>query len=521
MQTGDSRLPLAYAGSAAQPSATESQNWLPFFHVYPLAYKKASLPEGPGHSLPALSLYDMTSQTKRLSVAISGGGIAGLTLALALSEYPEIEVHIFEAAHSLAEVGAGVAVFPRPWSILRRLGVDEELIKTCDVELQDGPSPSFHYRKSNQAVGLQFATLVTTGTCSMITLYRADFQAALLGHLPDRVQIHYSKRLHSFDDRQPGPVQLVFSDGTAASCDILVGADGLKSATRAGVLARHIDDLRREGREDDAAEAASCIEPWWSGHIAYRALIPKERLREVSPNHQALTEPMQYLGKNGYIIAYPISHGKIINIVAFDMRHDLENTKFDGPWVQHADKEHFTHIFANWEPEVQALVNCAENPLAWAIHTVKPMHSFVSESGRVALIGDAAHAMTPHQGSGAGQAVEDAYILARILGHPSTTVEKLPRALRIFDQVRRPAAQHVGRVSRLAGRYFSFELDGTGKHVDFAADFGHAGVGIDPAGWEILQQIYKQVEDNWRWAWTTSVDDVEQEVVKLLEDPEN
>ena len=145
-----------------------------------------------------------------------------------------------------------------------------------------------------------------------------------------------------------------------------------------------------------------------------------------------------------YVIAYPISQGKLVNFVAFTCRHDLEYTKFNGPWVSVAEKSQFAGYFSNWEPEVQAmldvgifsssfrpfrtrnliLIQCVEKPLQWAVHTVRPLRSFVS--GRVALLGDAvswtvfsyvwlessfivlsqAHAATPHQGSGAGQAIE-------------------------------------------------------------------------------------------------------------------
>lgn len=107
-----------------------------------------------------------------------------------------------------------------------------------------------------------------------------------------------------------------------------------------------------------------------------------------------------------YVIAYPISKGKMVNFVAFKSHHDLENTRFNGPWVCATDSAEFAATFRTWEPEVQALVDvrlyiyilpsviqlaqqfqCVERPLRWAIHTVKPLKSFVS--GRAGLIGDA------------------------------------------------------------------------------------------------------------------------------------
>ncbi|KAJ7085016.1 hypothetical protein C8R43DRAFT_1051651 [Mycena crocata] len=444
----------------------------------------------------------MPSAPKRLRVAICGAGIGGLTLAVALSQYPDIEVEIYEAATTLAEVGAGIGIFPRPWKIIRMLGLEQDLLKACERKPVDGPVPAFNYRKSDQQTGFSFTTLITQG--ALLTFHRADFQNVLLRRLPKSCRITCSKRLRTYTQRQSGPTELIFEDGTRAFCDVLVGADGLKSAVRRSFLSERANWMQAQGRFQEAADIASCIDATWSGIIAYRALIPAERLSAVAPGHQALTTPTQYLGKHGYVLAYPISHGKVINFVAFSCRPDLEHTPFDGPWVGPGDKADFTRLFAHWEPEVQALLHCAEKPLRWAVHCVKPLRSFVS--GRTVLMGDAAHAMEPHQGSGAGQAIEDAYILATVLGHRATTRETLTRALRIFDEIRRPMATKVSAVSRENGRYFSLAVDG----VDFDR---YAG----PQLWDKLQKLNSAVVKNWEWTWTTSVDGSVQDALRLLE----
>ncbi|KAJ7509595.1 hypothetical protein B0H11DRAFT_1960233 [Mycena galericulata] len=442
------------------------------------------------------------SAPKRLRVAICGAGIGGLTLALALSRYPDIDVDVYEAASALAEVGAGIGIFPRPWKIIRMLGLEDDLVKTSELKPKEGPVPAFNYRKSDQQAGFSFSTLITNGP--LMTFHRADFQTVLLRHLPKSCRISCSKRLRTYVQQKNGPTELIFEDGTRAFCDVLVGADGLKSAVRQAFLSERASWMQAKGRWQEAADIAACIEPAWSGHIAYRALIPAERLKAVAPGHQVLTTPTQYLGKHGYIIAYPISHGKMVNFVAFNCRHDLENTPYTGPWVGPGDKSQFAQIFAHWEPDVQALLHCVEKPLQWAVHTVKPLRSFVS--GRTVLVGDAAHAMTPHQGSGAGQAIEDAYILATVLGHRSTTRETLPRALGIFDKIRRPEAIRVMEASRMNGRYFSFAVDG----VDFSR---YAG----PQLWDKLQKLHNSVVKNWEWTWSTSVDGSVQEALRMLE----
>ncbi|KAG5644252.1 hypothetical protein DXG03_008790 [Asterophora parasitica] len=413
--------------------------------------------------------------------------------AVALSAYPDIDVEVYEAAEELAEVGAGIGIFPRPWEIIRRLGLEEELLQYSEVKPQEGPVTSFRYRKGDQTPGQEFYTLVTNG--NVMLFHRADFQ----------------QRLRSYTQRQTGPIELLFEDGSTTTCDVLVGADGLKSAVRRSLLGEKARWAQSEGKHTEAAGINASVHPVWSGTSAYRALIPAERLKSRAPDHQIFSTPTQYLGKNGYIIAYPISHGKHINFVAFIAQPDLEDTPFDGPWVSATDSDEFGGLFSHWEPEVQDLIanQSVDRPLRWAVHTVKPLSSFIS--GRVALIGDAvgatlvlfypaltaviqAHAMGPHQGSGAGQAIEDAYILATVLGHRSTTQKTLHHALRIFNDVRRPKALEVAEKSRRNGQLFMMHGQ---QFEDLAQDVVQ----------HKLRTLSEEFTEIWKWAWTTSVND--------------
>ncbi|KAF7770266.1 hypothetical protein Agabi119p4_6240 [Agaricus bisporus var. burnettii] len=458
----------------------------------------------------------------KLRVGICGCGIGGLVLAIALSRYRDVEVSIFEAATKLAEVGAGVGVFPRPWEIIQKLGLEDELLRVTEVKRREGPGKFYHvwstrtsldfvivvrtfsYRKSDCAEGIDFYTLFTQGT--LISFHRADFQQVLLRRLGSQYKIHCGKRLRAYTQRHNGPIKLWFEDGSAATCDVLIGADGLKSAVRKTLMTEKAQLAQSEGRRAEAADYLASIEALWSGTVSYRAVIPTEALRSRCPNHRVFTQPVQYLGKNAHIVAYPISGGKMINFAAFVARHEKENTKFDGPWFAPAEKEELAKHFRGWEPEVQMLVNSADQPLRWAIHTVKPLSTFVD--GRVAIMGDAAHAMHPTQGSGAGQSIEDAYVLATVLGHPSTdgSCASIQRALKIFDIVRRPRALDVSEGSRLNGQYFGLKYKG----VDFSSLQG-----------EILQnklvELMETVKRNWAWTWSTSPDDAYEEAIQLLE----
>lgn len=126
---------------------------------------------------------------------------------------------------------------------------------------------------------------------SLTLFHRADYQRTLLNHLPKRCRIHCSKRLESYVQRQSNHIKLLFQDGTNAYCDVLVGADGLKSVVRAGLLGEKAQSAQREGRWKEASQLLSHVDPVWSGTNAYRALIPVEKLRALSPTHRVLNSP--------------------------------------------------------------------------------------------------------------------------------------------------------------------------------------------------------------------------------------
>ena len=124
-----------------------------------------------------------------------------------------------------------------------------------------------------------------------MTFHRADFQTVLLRKLPSSYRIHCSKRLRSYEQRPGGSISLLFEDGTNTFCDILVGADGLKSAVRRSLLREKASRAQSLNNWSEAADITALIEPAWSGTVAYRALIPADRLRSRQSNHRALTQP--------------------------------------------------------------------------------------------------------------------------------------------------------------------------------------------------------------------------------------
>ncbi|KAL1665447.1 hypothetical protein GGF50DRAFT_114087 [Schizophyllum commune] len=433
-------------------------------------------------------------------VAICGGGIGGLVLALALSKHAAITVDVYEAATSFSEIGAGIGIWRRPWQILAQLGLEEDMKSITDYEPSNDPVTAFHYRKSDQPAGLDFYTLLTKGGIALA--HRAELQRVLIKNLPHAP--HCSKRLLSYKETSSG-VQLFFADGTTAACDVLIGADGIRSAVRRGLLLREAQDAPPEV----ADELRSCIEPSWTGVVCYRTVVPAARLAARSPHHRALHLPMQYTGACNHITTYPISHGQLINVVFFRAHYDREGTAFDGPWVCNLRCDFF-QAFQDWEPEVRQLLESVDEFKQWAIHTVRPLPSFVSRSGQVALLGDAAHAMQPFQGSGAGQAIEDAYVLASLLGDAAESRMSVDAAIHLYDRIRRPVAQDVASRSRRAGMYYHLLIPPYNA-AELPSHILH-GEESEAAKKEKLGQLGDMVAWEWQWAWTREIGELDKDV---------
>ncbi|KAF9049649.1 hypothetical protein BDZ89DRAFT_1006507 [Hymenopellis radicata] len=183
-------------------------------------------------------------------------------------------------------------------------------------------------------------------------------------------------------------------------------------------------------------------DPVFSGRTAYRALIPAEKL---SPDHPSRSQSVMYTGKQKHIVTYLVSNSQLINVVAF-VYHPGHAKQYPGAPVETVSQEELVSHFAEFEDQVQILLSHIPKPSRWALRTLDPLDTYISD--RVALIGDAAHAMTPHLGAGAGQAIEDGFVLASLLRLP------IPQALVSFDALRRSYTSNLmTNAQRQAGFY--------------------------------------------------------------------
>ncbi|KAI0277471.1 salicylate hydroxylase [Russula aff. rugulosa BPL654] len=394
----------------------------------------------------------MSESHCKFRVAICGGGVGGLTLAFALSKSPNIRVDVYEAASKFTEIGAGIVASWRTRQILTSLGLEEDIIRLLPFRPSEDKVPSVQLRKADQTNG--HAVGATQSRGGMVTFHRAEFHGALLNRLPSSCGTFPSKRLESYTQQPGDAILLRFQDGSTATCDILLGADGVKSAVRKTMFHEAASWAESQHRNADAAELRSLSEPHFSGFFSYRTLIPAESLSSISPQHRALSSGVQYLGKNMVIVVYPISRGRFVNFVANEYHPHEEGTHLGGPWVTEVNSSSVQSLFDGWEKEVGELVQ--------------------------------AHAMTPFLGAGAGQAIEDASVLASLLSSELTTQTTASRVLGIYSRIRQPFATEVTRRARENGQHLSL-LSLTGP------DYHHLSSS------ERLQEIVKRIKENIEW----------------------
>ncbi|KAN0080175.1 hypothetical protein V8E55_009741 [Tylopilus felleus] len=381
-------------------------------------------------------------------------------LAVVIGKHGNLPVEIFEAGPAITTVGAGISFFGRTMDIMEEMGLYDELVQMAIGPPKENTGPCF--RKSDQPDGYHWFTRRLK--CGTLTVHRKDLKLTSYDVNPDT-----------------GKITLHFSDGSSTVTDVLVGADGIHSGTRKTMY----QNLASSIRDDDSRKKLlECIDPVWAGLLVYRNLVPTVKLLKEYPDFELSTSQTLHLGKNKFIVTYPVSQGQLINVVICLNECAPFGTPFEGPWVTDVSEQEVLDQFDDWEICSRALVKCVERPSRWALHSLRPLPHYVD--GRVVLLGDAAHAMEPHFGAGAGQAMEDAYVLGRLLTHELTHAGNVTDALKTYEEVRLPFANSIVQRSYNVGRYYTFSL---------CAD-GSVPAHCNP---EELDRVRKSIEDAWEW----------------------
>ncbi len=360
-----------------------------------------------------------------VDVAVIGGGLGGLTLAIGLRE-AGVPAEVFEQAAELREVGAGVAIGANSTRLLDRLGVHAAAVGNVPPDMQfrrwdDGELIWSHpvgdwYR---ERMGAPY-----------VLLHRGTLRRVLAEAIPPE-QVHTDHRLVGIE-QEPGGVRLRFAGRADVLARIAVGVDGIHSAVREHVVGHAV--------------------PVLSGEIGFRGLIPVGR----SPGMPAPTSIQFWCGPRTHVVAYGIDDGALINLLAVYVP--------DRPpaWTQTTSRVPGTSAEAHtlfrelgWDQRILGLIDHIGGDMNfWALQDLPPVPRWSRD--RVVLAGDAVHAPLPHQGQGAGQAIEDAYVLAGLLGRAGPT--GFPDAFAAYERLRRARARRVQHFSRQAGRFY--KLDG-------------------------------------------------------------
>jgi salicylate hydroxylase len=348
-----------------------------------------------------------------LRVAIVGGGIGGLAAAVALRQRG-IDAHIYEQAAALTEVGAGLTLQPNGVRMLRRLGLDAELVR-CGARWTD---PQFRHPD-----GRLIAPMWPAGRAAQIEIYgihRADLLDMLAARVPPDV-VHTDHHCVGFAQDERTAV-MSFANGARVSADVVVGADGIHSTLQGYVTPPSA--------------------PLPSGSVAYRGVVSAASVAWPSGAMR------NWLGPGKHFLVYPVRAGRLINYVGFVPTHAQAKESWSAP----GDPAALARDFAGWDPLVEAIIAQVQTCFWWGLYDREPLPRWTT--GRLTLLGDAAHPMLPHVGQGANQAIEDGVALATILSEADP--ESAPAALQVYETVRRERTARVQRSARVNGaRYDS------------------------------------------------------------------
>jgi salicylate hydroxylase len=346
--------------------------------------------------------------TQAPRIAIVGAGLGGLTAAAAMRRHG-LDVTVYEQAPALGEIGAGIQISPNASRLLHRLGLGDALAK-------HGVRPvGVHQRRWQDGRTLQRAPLgdliERTFGAPYYHFHRADLLAALARAVPSE-RVHLGHRFAGYED-DGNTVAIRFENGATAQADVLVGADGIHSAVRAQLF----------GPE----------RPRFTGCIAYRGLVPAERLKhlelEILGNN--------WMGPGGHFVHYFVAGARFVNFVAVQER----DTWMRESWTDPGRVEDALALFADWHPQIRSIIGAVDQTFIWALHDRMPLEAW--GRSRVTLLGDSCHAMLPFMAQGAAQSIEDGAALAQCLMRWSAA-----EALKRYETIRRPRATRLQEMSR-------------------------------------------------------------------------
>lgn len=323
---------------------------------------------------------------KNQTIAIIGGGVGGLTAAIALRAQG-CDVSVFEQAPAFGRVGADINLTPNAVRALDGIGVGEALRMTA--------ARPTHRISRTWDTGEETSRLAMSDEAErkygspQLTLHRADLMQALESALPDTL-VELGRRVVNIS-MESDQVEIAFDDGSSRTFAGVIGADGIHSVVRRSLF----------GEES----------PRFTGVVAFRAVVPATRL-VGQPDIGAFTK---WWGpdSNTQIVTFPLNQGKDIFIFATIGQDSWTHES----WTTPGSADELRELYGDFHPEARSLLAACDTVLKTALYERDPMPRWTVD--RATLIGDAAHPMLPFMAQGAGMAIEDAVVLARAVAAES------------------------------------------------------------------------------------------------------
>jgi 2-polyprenyl-6-methoxyphenol hydroxylase-like FAD-dependent oxidoreductase len=346
--------------------------------------------------------------------AIIGGGIGGLTTAIALRKIG-FDVNVYERADELKEIGSGMSLWPNAVRSLNQ--VDPEILARLTR-----PGRSLRRLLMKDQNGHPIKTLpLPADDCTGLAILRAELQSALAQSVPNR-SIHLG---HAFShlEQRPNSVHLHFENGASAEADLVVACDGIHSTVRKSL-----------GLKSTLSNRHYCV---WRGvtnlpHDFDTRQLGLERDGDFSESH----------GRGARFGILRLGPGRI-------HWYATANNSLVPPAL--SERAALQQLFAGWHSPIPDLIANAESAIHSNVHD--RLSTLPWAVGRVAILGDAAHPISPNFGQGACLAIEDAVVLAACL----QAQQNLPRALRRYEISRYPRCLEILFMSREAGRFAQFQ----------------------------------------------------------------
>jgi salicylate hydroxylase len=316
-------------------------------------------------------------------IIIAGGGIGGLSAALALN-LKGFDISVLEQSDGLSEVGAGIQLSPNAMHVLKDIGVSDDV-------LAHGFMPESatmrHYKTATEYLRMPLGVAIEQKFAApYVHIHRADLHNILHeAVLAQAIPISVNSRVASYQNVSENTVDVQLDDGRKLCTDILIGADGIRSSVKNQML-----------------PYASVN---FTGHVAWRGTLKAKSV----PVGLVKPEANLWVGPGAHLVSYFVRGGEEINVIAVQERKHWHDSRWNVP----GDVNELRSAFAQWHPDVTQLLDKVEHCFLWGLFGSAPLDTWID--GHVALLGDACHPMLPFVAQGAAMAIEDSACLARSL----------------------------------------------------------------------------------------------------------